>query len=183
MGNGRLLRSVPNILTLINMSLGLSAVLILLQTDHPYKSFIAPTLICLGGALDFLDGFLARKLNAVSAIGKQLDSFADLITFGIAPILLINYISLCKFPVFTIVASLVYIVAGAYRLARFNLSDFSKYFLGLPITIAGIVLAVYGAVYPFLFASFHSNIISTIFIIALSIMMVSKKKVKRITGN
>jgi len=186
MGNGRLLRRLPNILTLMNMSLGLSAVLVLLQTDHPYKAFIAPILIVLGGVADFFDGFLARKLNAVSGMGKQLDSFADLITFGVAPILLINYISACESFVVIIVASLIYIMAGAYRLARFNLADFSKHFLGLPIPAAGIALVVYSVTYPLWITPDYANIrtiITTAFIILLSAMMVSKKKIKRIAAH
>ena len=183
MKSGRLLRSVPNILTLINMSLGLSAVLVLLQTDHPYKGFIAPALICLGGVFDFFDGLLARKLKAVSKMGKQLDSFADLITFGVAPILLLNYTTSGKPSVIIIIASLAYIMTGAYRLARFNLDDFSEHFLGLPIPIAGIILAVYGAIYPLWTIHTNPNIctaITKVLIIALSIMMISKKKVKRV---
>ena len=177
-----IIKHIPNFLTLINMSLGLTSVLVLLQTDHPHKTIIAPALIMLGGFVDFLDGYLARKLQAASDMGKQLDSFADIITFGIAPICLINYISTCSYPVFIIAASLVFMMAGAYRLARYNLNDFSKYFMGLPITVAGIALAVYCVIYPFLAAHLNQVIctaVTTVFIILLSIIMVSKRKVRR----
>jgi len=176
-------KHIPNFLTLINMSLGLTSVLVLLQTDHPYKTIIAPALIMLGGFVDFLDGYLARKLQVVSDIGKQLDSFADIITFGIAPIALINYISVCSYPVVIITASLLFMMAGAYRLARYNLNDFSRHFAGLPITAAGIALAVHSIVYPFWAASINSFVcivVTTAFIILLSIMMISKIKIKRI---
>ena len=174
--------NIPNILTLINMSLGLCAVLLLIQTDHPHKAFISTALIMLGGIVDFFDGFIARKLNATSSMGKQLDSFADIITFGTAPALLINYISTCRPSILIIVSSLIFTVAGAYRLARFNLSDYQDHFLGLPIPVAGIALAIYSAAYT-LWPPVHPGICTVItasFIIILSVMMVSKKKIKRI---
>jgi len=168
------------------MSLGLTAVLVLVQTDHPHKAVIAPALILLGGMVDFFDGYLARKLKAESDMGKQLDSFADIITFGIAPICLVNYIYSCHSPVLVIVASLIFMMAGAYRLARYNLNDFSSHFMGLPITAAGIVLAVYCVAYPLWMTYVDYGLCTTItstFIILLSVMMISKIKVKRIYTN
>jgi len=164
------------------MSIGISVVL-LLQADHAHKSIIAAALICLGAIVDFFDGFLARKLNAMSDLGKQLDSFADIITFGIAPILLVNYITSPISPNPMVVGSLAFMLAGAYRLARFNMADFSKHFLGLPIPVAGVSLAVYTLLYP-LWSAILPQIVGTaatsIFMLTLAIMMISKKKVKRI---
>jgi len=167
------------------MSLGLSSVLILLQTDHPHKSIIAISLIILGGAVDFLDGFLARKLNATSNLGKQLDSFADIITFGIAPICLVNYVSASYYPALVVLSSLIFMMAAAYRLARYNMNDFSKHFMGLPITAAGIALAIYCGIYPLwsTHASNHATTTTTIlFIVVLSMLMISKKKIQRIAS-
>jgi len=162
------------------MSLGLVAVLILIQIDHPYKVFIAVSLIVLGAFADFFDGFFARKLEATSALGKELDSFADIITFGVAPVLLINYTDSYTIPFVLILSSLFYIVAGAYRLARFNLSDFKDYFLGLPIPVAGVSLALYSGV-SFFWQFNYCFIITPIFVTVLSILMVSPKKIRRIT--
>jgi len=182
MSKGKFLKNIPNILTLLNISLGLCAVILLIQVDHPHKTIIAPLLIILGGFADFFDGFLARRLKSVSLMGKQLDSFADIITFGVAPILLLNYITSCEPPIFVIMASLLYIMAGAYRLARFNLADFSNHFAGLPIPVAGIALAIYSILYPFWSEHVFGNrntIVTTAFVLVLAAMMVSKKKIKR----
>jgi CDP-diacylglycerol--serine O-phosphatidyltransferase len=168
------LKYIPNLLTFLNISLGLVAILLVIQSGHPHKTLIIPALIFAGGIVDFLDGFLARRLGAISAMGKQLDSFADIITFGIAPILLINYISYSH-PAILVVSSLAYILAAAYRLARFNLHDFSNHFQGLPITAAGLILALYAAVYPLI-----TPIFTPILILILAALMISKKKIKRI---
>jgi CDP-diacylglycerol--serine O-phosphatidyltransferase len=180
-----MIKHIPNLLTLINMSLGLTAVLVLIQTAHPHKAAIAAALIVLGGLVDFFDGHLARRLKAESRIGKQLDSFADIITFGIAPICLINYVSTCGAAFFVIGASLIFMMAGAYRLARYNLNDIGSHFMGLPITAAGIALAAYSAIYP-LWAAGANYVICTAvtagFIVLLSAMMISKRKVRRISA-
>jgi len=184
MTNNKFVKHIPNTLTLINMSLGLGAILLLIQSEHLHKTLLASVLIILGAFVDFFDGFFARKLNVVTAMGKQLDSFADIITFGIAPILLINYTSRCESAIFTIIPSLIFMMAGVYRLARYNLNDFSKHFIGLPITAAGVGLTIYCAISSFWLTSlrydFHT-VITIIFIFLLSFMMVSRKKVNRIT--
>ncbi|MDR2167248.1 MAG: CDP-diacylglycerol--serine O-phosphatidyltransferase [Clostridiales bacterium] len=168
-----MLKHLPNLLTLLNLSIGLVAVLLVIQPSHPHKTLIIPALILLGGIIDFFDGFLARRLRASSQMGKQLDSFADIITFGVAPILLINYISHTH-PTILIVVSIAYALAAAYRLARFNLHDFSRHFQGLPITAAGLILAAYAAVYP------QIPVITPALILALSALMISKRKIKRL---
>ena len=100
-------------------------------------------MILLAGGLDALDGRLARLWNAESALGKQLDSFADLISFGLAPGLLTLTHPEVRALGWPSYASLgLYVLAGAFRLARFNLGDFRDYFLGLPITAAGIILVL-----------------------------------------
>lgn len=186
MTHGKFIKQIPNMLTLINLSLGLGAILLLIQSDNPYKTLLAPVLIMLGALSDFFDGFLARKLNVATALGKQLDSFADIITFGIAPILLINYTFRYDSILFIIIPSLLFMMAAVYRLARYNLHDFNKYFTGLPITAAGIVLTIYCMIhslwgtYPH--HGFHTEI-TAVLILMLSLMMISKKKVSRIISN
>jgi len=165
------------------MTLGIMSILILLQPTHPYKVTIVAAFIIFGGVIDFFDGFIARKLNAETILGKQLDSFADIITFGIAPIMLINYITHGSQPVVLMaVSSLAFMLAGAYRLARFNLNDFSKYFLGMPITAAGIALVIFGFIYK-LWVSNLIPILASItvnaVILGLAAMMISKRKFRR----
>jgi CDP-diacylglycerol--serine O-phosphatidyltransferase len=182
MNRDKLKKHIPNLFTLANMSFGLASILLLIQADHPHKAIIVPVFIFLGGVADFFDGYFARTLNVSTNMGKQLDSFADIITFGIAPIALVYYLSVSEHSIFLMLASLIFLISGAYRLARYNLRDFSNYFMGLPITAAGVILAIYCVVYPYLIAGWHSvirTIITTLFLCLLSVLMVSRKKVKR----
>ena len=165
-------KHLPNLLTLINILLGIAATSLLIQTNFSEKVTISASLIILGGICDFFDGYLARKLNAVSNLGKQLDSFADLITFGIAPIFLLNYLTS---QVYITIISGLFLIAGIYRLARHNITSLNDYFSGLPITAAGILLVVYAAIF-----SHAHTIITILFIILLASLMVSKVKIRKI---
>ena len=161
---------------------GLAAIIILIKVDVHSKEIIALLLILFGGFADLFDGYLARKFNAVTAIGKQLDSFADLVTFGIAPVCLLHYLVSCGNKL-VIIVSFLFTVAGAYRLARYNINDFNGHFMGLPITAAGIILALYAVFYARCNSHQYPTImtvITIIFIATLSIAMISKIKVKRI---
>ena len=73
--------TIPNITTALNLMCGIIAILLSLAG----RIDLAPFAIYLGAIFDFLDGFLARKLKAHSELGKQLDSLADMVTFGVAP--------------------------------------------------------------------------------------------------
>lgn len=73
--------NIPNLFTAANLLSGVFAILLTLMG----RIDIAPFLIFLGAIFDFLDGFIARKLNQAGELGKQLDSLADMITFGLAP--------------------------------------------------------------------------------------------------
>jgi len=165
-----MLKFLPNILTFLNLSAGLLAVLVIIQPEHPHKIIIAPALIIAGGVIDFFDGFLARKLKATSEFGKNLDSFADIVTFGVAPIAFVAYLS--PFPLLVAAASLAYMLAAAYRLARFNLHAEIDHFHGLPITAAGIILAVA--------APYAGALPTKILMLILAVLMVSKKRFRRI---
>ena len=180
----KLIKQIPNLLTMTNMLFGLTAIMILMRTDFYNKELTAVALIIFGGVIDFFDGYLARKLDAVTELGKQLDSFADLVTFGIAPVCLVHYLTLCGHSIFITFLSLVFPIAGIYRLARYNINDFNNYFMGLPITAAGMLLAVYCAIHTQL--AYHLRhhaafvVITIVFIFLLSVLMVSRVKVKRL---
>ena len=73
--------NIPNLFTAANLLSGIFAILFTLMG----RIDIAPFLIFLGALFDFFDGFIARKLNQAGELGKQLDSLADMITFGLAP--------------------------------------------------------------------------------------------------
>ena len=136
--------NLPNSITFLSLGSGLIS--IVLSTG----GLIVPAAACIFFSifLDYLDGFLARKLNLSSGFGKELDSLADIVSFGVAPILLVwNYLavgtglSYWVLPVFVL-----QLFAGAYRLARFNLQQPKRgsfdETLGLTITQSGMVIAL-----------------------------------------
>jgi CDP-diacylglycerol---serine O-phosphatidyltransferase len=129
------IRAIPSILTLGNLLLGFVAIAL----GDPYIGMI---LICCGALLDISDGMVARALHATSAFGKQVDSLADLVTFGVAPAFLIfQYLFIHPLWLSLSVASLIPL-AAAIRLAKFNTDETQKTsFKGLPTPAAGLFLA------------------------------------------
>jgi CDP-diacylglycerol--serine O-phosphatidyltransferase len=121
------------------------------------KMHIAAMLIMVATVTDFLDGWTARLFNASSELGKQLDSLADLVTFGVAPGLILYYLTAVssfgsqvafEIGIWAFVPAFLYTLAAAYRLARFNTHPAMAGFSGLPtpaaaLFVAGLALVVY----------------------------------------
>jgi CDP-diacylglycerol--serine O-phosphatidyltransferase len=166
MSNQSPLRGVPNLFTLLNLFFGCCAILFCLQTeainiiqgDDLITSFNLPekltyASVCIGIAaiIDFLDGFLARLLKAPSEMGKQLDSLSDVVSFGVAPSMILYQFLRISYmrqenglDVSTIWLALAFLFAcaGAWRLARFNIDTTpATAFKGVPIPAAGLVVA------------------------------------------
>jgi CDP-diacylglycerol--serine O-phosphatidyltransferase len=131
-------KQIPNIITLLNLFSGCIAITMAFQ-----HNFMAVVIwVTVAALLDFLDGAAARLLHVRSEIGKELDSLADLVSFGVAPaaavfILLRDYSLLPGFlePVSPYIPYMAFIIPvfSAYRLATFNLDERqSSSFLGLP---------------------------------------------------
>jgi CDP-diacylglycerol---serine O-phosphatidyltransferase len=135
----------------------------------------AAILILIGMMLDSMDGRLARMLKADSTLGKELDSLADIVTFGVAPSFLVYYTYFIQFGTLGFVVAGLFPLFGAYRLARFNISSnkaSQNYFTGVPITAAGGILALltlYGGEIP--------EIITTVIFTALCFLMISKLRI------
>lgn len=143
---------IPNTITLLNLSCGTLAVIYGLKG---WQSF-AIYLILIAAIFDFLDGFAARLLKAYSPIGKELDSLADLISFGLAPSILIYYrysgflasYSNDKLPVVFLgilaFTPLVITLASALRLAIFNVDTRqTTSFIGVPTPANAILIAMF----------------------------------------
>lgn len=99
--------------------------------------------VILAGFLDALDGRVARLSGGTSQFGIELDSLADFLSFGIAPAVIVHSIKLSSLGKWGWVISVIYIMASAYRLARFNLladTEEKKGFLGLPVPAAAVTL-------------------------------------------
>ena len=177
---------LPNLITLFNLLLGCIVTLLLIENNLEVKNVFIITVMCL--ILDYLDGYIARKFNTKSDVGIQLDSLADLVSFGLVPaILLYNMFKdapsssvgsiLSSFiPFFGFIITL----SSAYRLARYNTrKSTSKFFKGLP-TPANAVL-----IYSFAIISAEGNSFSKIIldynvliliVIVSSILLVSNLK-------
>jgi len=183
MNKDKLLKMIPNMLTFLNGLLGITAVMLLAWSDMYGKVVTAAIMVACGAAVDFLDGHLARKFNATSDFGKQLDSFADLISFGIAPVFIMHYIADGLGAGFVMPVSIIYLVAAVYRLARYNVNDFSMHFMGLPITVSGVVLTGFCLAF-YLWVDTTNEALFTapvaILCVILSVLMVSKFKVQRV---
>lgn len=162
---------MANVLTLTNLSLGGFAILFAVKGQLNASVLF----IFLAALADRFDGTVARKMNIESDLGKQLDSMSDIISFGVAPALLLYQGLLHEFGALGSFFTIFYIGCGAFRLARFNVTESNGYFTGLPITAAGCLLTLsyltIGCFPPHVF----------IFIIfTLSLLMVGSFRLKKI---
>lgn len=131
-------KQTANFLTFTSMVLGLFSIIKSIEGNFKTGALF----IIVAAIFDFSDGFVARKLNITSKFGKFLDSNSDLISFGVAPGLLVYLSVLQQFNWIGIAVSFLFISAGVFRLARYNATEFSGSYVGVPITIAGLLLAL-----------------------------------------
>ncbi|MCX6021924.1 MAG: CDP-diacylglycerol--serine O-phosphatidyltransferase [Chloroflexi bacterium] len=129
-------RQAPNIVTLLSL---IAAVMALLQMVRG-ESVAAARLLLVCTALDGMDGSLARMMKLSSPFGRQLDSLADLVAFGVAPAVLVASWHGPVGSEIMMVAASLFASAGALRLARYNMEGGGSDFAGLPITAAGTAL-------------------------------------------
>jgi len=131
-------KTLPNMFTVGNLFLGIIAIIFAFHDQWQY----AAMMVIIGMFLDGLDGRVARMLNAQSEFGKELDSLSDVVSFGVAPALIMNVAVLHDMGVVGWIITAVFPICGALRLARFNVEPgLPGFFIGLPITAAGGVLA------------------------------------------
>lgn len=138
-----LLKHIPNTLTCCNLIAGAVSIHFISQ-----GRFDIPLLLMgIGAAFDFLDGFAARLLKAYSPVGKELDSLADLISFGLVPALLLQQrysevVTLHQLPQILGWFPLLLAAFSAVRLAKFNLDERqTENFIGLPTPAAALLTA------------------------------------------
>lgn len=169
-------RIIPNFFTLLSMFFGFYSMI--LASNGRFRD--AAWVIIIAAILDALDGLSARLLKSGSEFGVELDSLADVISFGAAPSFLIYHAVFEKFGIWGITFASLMMLAGGFRLARFNseLTDYDKKsFSGLPIPSSAITLA------SFIFLSENAGLIREEFVawsfplvVGLSILMVSRIK-------
>ncbi|NNC76649.1 MAG: CDP-diacylglycerol--serine O-phosphatidyltransferase [Woeseiaceae bacterium] len=188
----RLRYSIPNSVTALSLLLGIASII---TTQHGDLE-LAAWMIVWCGLLDTLDGVAARLLKATSSFGAEFDSMADVISFGVAPAILvlnagmqlggIEYQS-GQFWVL-LLASGLFALAGAMRLARFNLATETPktgWFTGVPITACGggllsslVLVLIY---YEQVAASMPLQLYLPILLFVLAILMVSRVRFPKAT--
>ena len=165
------MKNIPNLFTLLNLFFGCIAIIYLLQNgitisyteegaqfiNLPERIWMGSLFIALAAVIDFLDGFIARLFKATSSLGKQLDSLADLVSFGVAPGFIIYQFLRLSFArqadgidisLIWLVPALLIPCAAAYRLAKFNLDEEQQYgFKGVPTPATGLVIASLPLIY------------------------------------
>ena len=133
---------LPNALTLIGVCIGLSSIKFALDG----KFALAVIAIIFAGLMDSLDGRIARLIKGTSKMGKELDSLADVISFGVAPAFVMYFWNLQYLDKLGWLLCLVYVVCVALRLARFNVSSNEEpswednFFEGVPAPAGGIIV-------------------------------------------
>jgi CDP-diacylglycerol---serine O-phosphatidyltransferase len=173
------MKQIPNLFTLLNLFLGCIAVVYAMQSglapmfedngmpltntqgsqyiNIPEQIWLASLFIGLAAVVDFLDGFLARAMKASSEMGKQLDSLADVVSFGVAPgIIVYQFLTLAysqqedglNTSMAMLLPAFIIPCAAAYRLARFNLdTEQTHSFKGVPVPAVGLLIASFPLLY------------------------------------
>lgn len=162
----RIQNLIPNGLSTLNLIFGFLSIISSIRGNFP----TAALFIIFAAFADAFDGKIARKVNATSDMGKEFDSLADLVSFGVASALLIYLYALTGME-FGIIIPILALVCVALRLARFNVESDVAYFAGLPSPAFGFLASTFvlsGIV-------LKTNIISLIFAVA-SLAMVSTIK-------
>lgn len=134
---------LPNTFTALNMACGYASIILAFKGQF----YFAAVVLLLGAIFDMVDGRVARMTGTQSAFGEQFDSMSDVISFGVAPALMIYLQLLNGLGRVGIVLSFTYLLCGALRLARFNANIdkvASNFFQGLPIP--GAALGIVGLV-------------------------------------
>ena len=170
---------LPNAITLIGVCIGLSSIKFAIDG----KFAIAIIAIMFAGLMDALDGRIARLIKGTSKMGKELDSLGDVISFGVAPALIMYFWNLQYLDKLGWFVCLIYVVCVALRLARFNVNTEEEiswkdnFFEGLPSPAGGILVLMpliisFSGLEKFLFKINYDLLVPALFII-ISILLIS----------
>jgi CDP-diacylglycerol--serine O-phosphatidyltransferase len=185
-----MIKHVPNTITTLNLLSGIFSIFFSIVGNPTLAAYM----IFMAAVFDFLDGFAARTLNAYSELGKQLDSLADLVSFGLAPSVIlfsqmahileislsweeIQELSISK--ILLLVSPALIVIASAIRLAKFNIDEKqTDHFIGLPTPASGLLFASLPLIMQseslaFLTDLLNSSLTLFLLIISISFLMVS----------
>ena len=171
MKRSNLIFLLPNLFTASSIFIGVISIV-----EASKGNFVlASWLILLALVFDGLDGRIARMTNTTSQFGVEFDSLADIISFGIAPAMLLYFFSGYEFGRFGILVSALYVIFGAIRLARFNISIAKtdpNVFIGLPIPTAAIFVSMWILLFN-KYSLQDYSILLLFLVLSVSILMVS----------
>ena len=169
---------LPNAITLIGICIGLTSIKFAIDG----KFAIAIIAILFAGLMDALDGRIARLIKGTSKMGKELDSLGDVVSFGVAPALIMYFWNLQYLDKLGWFVCLVYVVCIALRLARFNVNSEDEpswkdnFFEGIPSPAGGIIL-LFPLIFSFSglgeFFKINYDVLVPIFFIIVSILLIS----------
>ncbi|HEY3357877.1 MAG TPA: CDP-diacylglycerol--serine O-phosphatidyltransferase [Polyangia bacterium] len=172
---------LPNLFTLSSVFCGFYAVTLAATGESPEQLYQAALAICFGFFFDTFDGRVARMTKTQSHLGMELDSLSDVITFGVAPAMLVYKWGLSKFGIWGVFISFLFVAAGALRLARFNVltqheSHPGKFIIGLPIPAAAAVIVSLVVVNHKVGGSYivASQVSLAVLVVVLSYLMISR---------
>lgn len=198
-----LFKNIPNFFTLLNLIFGCVAIVLVLQVNQsivimndqtgaydpffPEKLAWGSLFIFLAAVVDFLDGFVARLFKATSKMGEQLDSLSDLVSFGVAPGMILYQLLRLSYAkeengldvsFIMLLPSFIFTAAGAWRLAKFNISAGQlNSFKGVPIPAAGLLIASFPLIIWYQYFNIQAIFINKWFlygvIVLISYLMVS----------
>ncbi|KZX17497.1 archaetidylserine synthase [Methanobrevibacter filiformis] len=172
--NMRYFIRIPDLVSLLNLSFGFLAILMAIINEIA----ISAIFIIMAGIFDSLDGWTARKVGKTDELGfgKNIDSLSDIVSFGVAPAILLYILGAkCSFELAYIVSivSLFLVICGVLRLTRFNViadkTDF-KGFIGMPIPATALILSTY------VLCGFFNIEIAIVLMLISGILMISNIK-------
>lgn len=169
----RIQKQIPNLFTLGNLSCGVLAILAIFNDQQETAVY----LVILAAILDFFDGFLARLLKVSGELGKQLDSLADLVTFGVAPSFML-YANAELIDGYARYSFILLAVFSAYRLAKFNIDTRqTTSFIGVPTPITGLTCIAWGIIDgPAKDVIFDNQWVFVLYCLLVSLLLVSEIK-------
>ena len=192
-----LFKNIPNFFTLLNLIFGCIAIVYILQVGQsivimndqsgaydpffPEKLAWGALFIFLAAIVDFLDGFIARLFKASSKMGEQLDSLSDMVSFGVAPGMILYQLLRLSFAqeengldvsFIALLPAFLFIAAAAWRLAKFNIAtDQSNSFKGVPTPAAGLLIASFPLIIWYQYFDIQQVFINKAFLYAVILIV------------
>lgn len=190
------LSHIPNFFTLLNLIFGCIAIILILQTGQgiisldetgatevifPEKIWQGALFIFGAAIIDFLDGFIARLFKSTSKMGEQLDSLSDVVSFGVAPGVILYQLLRMSYAqeenglevsMIALLPAFIFTAAAAWRLAKFNISTEQSYgFKGVPTPAAGLLIASFPLIIWYEYFGIQQLFINKWFLYAVILIM------------